>query len=184
MGGSLSAKVLFIGLDNAGKTSFVTCLEEGAHDFDTKPTVGFDTKDVKYSGVRFTVYDVAGNEKVRDLWKHYYADADAVVWVVDSTDPERFEEGVGSLSLALKDPNMRKDIPLLVACNKSGSPNSKDPEQIKEGLKLNELLTGRNWHILPTNAKTADGVVDSFKWLGGAIKDENKKKKKALKEKK
>ena len=121
MGASVSAKCLFIGLDGCGKTSFLKFLEEGPHTDDPKPSVGFDTKgkplwssfsqlltDVKYKGVTFTIYDVAGGEKVRDLWKHYYEDTDAVVWIVDSTAPDRFSESKQALELALKDPNMRK----------------------------------------------------------------------------
>lgn len=60
MGGSISAKVLLLGLDGSGKvphysgsfwadsgcfqTSLTIYLEDGPHSSDPKPSVGFDTK--------------------------------------------------------------------------------------------------------------------------------------------
>jgi len=79
MGQTISAKILFIGLDGSGKTSLLLFLKQGANDIVPKPTVGFEVKEVKYKGVDMSIYDVAGGAKVRDLWRHYYADAEAIV---------------------------------------------------------------------------------------------------------
>lgn len=35
---------------------------------------------------------VAGHEQVRSLWKEYFFEADAVIFVLDSADHERLEE--------------------------------------------------------------------------------------------
>lgn len=40
MGSSISAQLLFIGLDGAGKTCCLTFLEEGPHNIDPKPSKG------------------------------------------------------------------------------------------------------------------------------------------------
>ena len=32
------------------------------------------------------------DNQVRDLWEEYYSGADAVVFLIDSADPERFDE--------------------------------------------------------------------------------------------
>jgi len=132
MGATVSANVLFIGLDGAGKTSFLTFLEEGPHTTNPKPSVAFDTRDVKYKGVTFTIFDVAGGEKVRDLWKHYYADTNAVVWIIDSAAADRFPESKQALELALKDPSMKKDVPILIAVNKIDETNAKTEEEVKK----------------------------------------------------
>lgn len=71
------------------------------------------------------IYDVSGGEKVRDLWKHYYEDALAIVWVVDASDPETFAESRAALEAALKDPQLKPDTPVLVAANKAGKPGKK-----------------------------------------------------------
>jgi len=179
MGNVISARLLFIGLDNSGKTSLLTFLEQGANDVVPKPTTAFDTKDVKYRGVNFTIYDVAGGQKVRDLWKHYYSEMDAVVWIVDASDAERFGESKAALQTALKDASMKRDCPLLVVANKADAAGSKSDDEIKAALDLDNLLKGRTWTIRRTNAKKGDGVYEGFKWLGVEIKTTYKKNKKA-----
>jgi len=178
MGSSLSSKLLFIGLDNSGKTSILNFLKEGPNSVVPKPSVGFETKEVKYKGVNFSIFDVAGGAKVRDLWKHYYADMDAVVWVVDCSDAERFKESKIALMTALKDASMRKDCPMLVVANKCDLQGSKSEEEIKQALDLETLLKGRVWAVKRTNAKQGDGIYDGFKWLCAEVKADYRRRKK------
>ena len=44
---------------------------------------------VQYKNVVFTVWDVGGQEKLRPLWRHYFNNTDALIFVVDSQDRER-----------------------------------------------------------------------------------------------
>ena len=39
-----------------------------------------------------TVWDLGGQEKIRNLWRYYVTNVDAVIWMVDSNDSERFGE--------------------------------------------------------------------------------------------
>ena len=39
---------------------------------------------VQYKNVVFTVWDVGGQEKLRPLWRHYFNNTDALIFVVDS----------------------------------------------------------------------------------------------------
>ena len=78
----------------------------------------------KNIGVNFMIWDVAGPEKVRELWHHYYEDALGIVWVVDSTNAERFAESKAALETALKDPQLTQDTPVLVVANKSSKPGN------------------------------------------------------------
>jgi len=178
MGSSLSAKILFIGLDGAGKTSLLTFLKEGPNDIAPKPSVGFETKEVKYKGVVMSIFDVAGASTVRDLWKHYYGEVDAVVWVIDSADQGRFEESKNALTTALKDASMSRTCPMLIAANKCDVNGAKGEDEIKRALELEALLKGRVWAIKKTNSKGGEGIPDSFKWLSAEIKADFKKKKK------
>eukprot|EP01103_Thecamoeba_quadrilineata_P001010 TRINITY_DN10893_c0_g1_i1.p1 TRINITY_DN10893_c0_g1~~TRINITY_DN10893_c0_g1_i1.p1 ORF type:complete len:179 (-),score=29.58 TRINITY_DN10893_c0_g1_i1:190-726(-) len=178
MGSSMSAKVLFIGLDGSGKTSLLTYLKQGPNDVAPKPSVGFDTKELKYKGVNMSIFDVAGAAKVRELWKHYYPDMDAVVWLIDASDPARFPESKQALSTALKDASMSRDCPILVAANKCDAPGAKTEDEIKQALDLDTLLKGRVWAIKRTNSKQGDGISDSFKWLSSEIKADFKRKRK------
>lgn len=42
-------------------------------------------------GLTFTIWDIGGQEKLRPLWRTYIRQADAVVFVVDSSDHERLK---------------------------------------------------------------------------------------------
>jgi len=114
MGGShstSSSRILVLGIDGAGKTSFLNKYENpGGAEVDVQPTDGFIVKDVKVKGVKLNVWDVAGKEATRSLWKHYYEQGhtDAIIWVVDSADSdERLEESRNALQGALLDPHLQ-----------------------------------------------------------------------------
>ena len=34
--------------------------------------VGFNVETVEYKNVKFTIWDVGGQQKIRPLWKHYF----------------------------------------------------------------------------------------------------------------
>ena len=34
--------------------------------------VGFNVESVEYKNVKFTIWDVGGQQKIRPLWKHYF----------------------------------------------------------------------------------------------------------------
>ena len=53
-----------LGLDAAGKTTILYKLHIGEV-LSTVPTIGFNVEKVQYKNVQFTVWDVGGQEKVR-----------------------------------------------------------------------------------------------------------------------
>lgn len=54
------------------------------------PTIGFNVEQIDYKGLRFTVWDIGGQSKLRELWHHYYSNSDGVIYVLDTSDTERF----------------------------------------------------------------------------------------------
>ena len=38
-----------------------------------------------------TIWDVGGQDKIRPLWRHYYQNTQAIIYMVDSSDQERIE---------------------------------------------------------------------------------------------
>jgi hypothetical protein len=47
---------------------------------------------------RLVCWDLGGDVGLRSLWDKYFVDADAAVFVVDTSAPERFEEAASILS--------------------------------------------------------------------------------------
>ena len=80
-----------LGLDSAGKTTILYKLKLDTL-VTTIPTIGFNVENVKFKSLNMTVWDVGGQEKIRPLWRHYYQNVDAVIFVIDSNDGGRFEE--------------------------------------------------------------------------------------------
>lgn len=50
-------------------------------DVTTIPTVGFNVETVTYKNVKFNVWDVGGQDKIRPLWRHYFSGRFEQQWV-------------------------------------------------------------------------------------------------------
>lgn len=187
----VNAKVLFLGLDNAGKTTIIRVCE---NDFkppddieDVKPTVGHTVthfKSREKKEVQFGAWDLSGKEMYRSLWKHYYKDTDALIFVVDATDDEdRLDEAKEVLHQVLSEIDL-KDAILLVCANKADLPHAKSTSQITEALALNKNAAGlakRTWKLQSTCAKTGEGLQEGLVWLASELKNAAKSKGKEAK---
>ena len=88
----------------------------------TIPTIGFNVETVSpCKGVTFTVWDVGGQEKIRQLWRHYYQNTEGLAFVVDSSDKERMKEAREELYGILESEEMR-GVPFVVLANKQDLP--------------------------------------------------------------
>ena len=74
-----------VGLDAAGKTTILYKLKLG-ETVSSVPTIGFNVETVEYKNLKWTIWDVGGQKKIRDLWKHYLLDNQAIIYVLDSSD--------------------------------------------------------------------------------------------------
>jgi signal recognition particle receptor subunit beta len=109
MGNVIHSRILVLGIDGSGKTTFLNKFEKPDEDVPTQPTDAYVVRDVKVKGVKLNVWDVAGKDSTRSLWKHYYGEGstNAIIWVIDSTvSDERLDENKLWLSQALMAPNL------------------------------------------------------------------------------
>jgi len=181
MGGALSSayarvfgkketRILMLGLDAAGKTTILYKLRLGEVTT-TIPTIGFNVESVEYntrtSLVSFTTWDVGGRDKIRPLWRHYYQHANALVFVVDSNDRDRYEEAGDEITKVLSEDEC-KDWPLLVFANKQDLPNAMKVHEVTDKLKLH-TLRNRQWYIQACCATTGDGLYEGLDWLSNAM---------------
>jgi len=79
-----------VGLDAAGKTTILYKLKLGEV-VTTIPTIGFNVETVEYKNINFTAWDVGSRSKMRPLWRHYYQNTQALIFVVDANDRDRLE---------------------------------------------------------------------------------------------
>eukprot|EP00033_Pygsuia_biforma_P000137 GCRY01000173.1.p1 GENE.GCRY01000173.1~~GCRY01000173.1.p1 ORF type:complete len:208 (+),score=26.86 GCRY01000173.1:81-626(+) len=159
-------RILMVGLDAAGKTTILYKLKLGEV-MTTIPTIGFNVETVDYKNISFTVWDVGGQDKIRPLWRHYFQNTQAVIFVVDSNDRDRIDEAKNELSRMLDEDELR-DAVLLVFANKQDLPNAMSAAEISDKVGLHNLRQ-RNWYIQNTCATTGDGLYEGLDWLSSTL---------------
>jgi len=167
LAGKKDAKLLMIGLDAAGKTTVLYNLKLGEV-VTTIPTVGFNVETLEYKNLRFTVWDIGGQDKIRKLWRYYYEGNHGLIFVVDSSDRERIGLAREELEKTLAEDAMR-EVSILVLANKQDLPNAMPVCKLCEELNLNQLAGRRPWFIQSTCAVTSDGLTEGLDWLARSI---------------
>merc|ERR1712046_296609 len=116
MTGTKEMRLLMVGLDAAGKTTILYKLKLGEV-VTTIPTIGFNVETVEYKNISFNVWDIGGQDKIRKLWRYYYANTQGLIFVIDSNDRDRIEDAREELAHMLGEEEMR-NAALLVFANK------------------------------------------------------------------
>ena len=86
------AKILVLGLDNAGKTTLLKLLSCEQPSYVEEPTKGFNVKTVLRDTFKLNVWDIGGQSEIRKYWENYYDNTDGLIFVVDSSDDYRLGE--------------------------------------------------------------------------------------------
>lgn len=157
------AKILVLGLDNAGKTTILKFLSSEAPSVTEEPTKGFNVKTVSKDGFKLNVWDIGGQSAIRKYWDNYYTGTDGLVFVVDSSDDNRLEETTSVFKILLAEPNLQK-VPILVFANKQDINTALQPNEIMEKMELSNI-NDRQWTIQACIATKGDGIADGMKWL-------------------
>jgi ADP-ribosylation factor 1/2 len=167
MFGKQDVRILMVGLDAAGKTTILYKLKLGEI-VTTIPTIGFNVETVEYKNLKFTMWDVGGQDKLRPLWRHYFQNTNGVIFVVDSNDKDRAAQARDELQKMLAEDELRNAV-LLVFANKQDLPNAMSTTEVTDKLGLHSLRQ-RNWFIQGCCATTAQGLYEGLDWMSANIK--------------
>ena len=113
---------------------------------------------------QFTCWDVGGKDKIRPLWRHYYQNTDAVIFVVDANDRDRMDQCRDELHRFVEEGELL-EASILIFANKQDLPRAMPVNDVCDALQLGDMLRGRMWTIQACCATTGDGLYEGLSWL-------------------
>ena len=153
------------GLDDSGKTTILYLLKLDEK-VATLPTIGFNVEVIDKDSwpKSLSIWDVGGQEKIRTLWIHYFSNTNGIIWVYDISNNQRIEESQKELKKILDNPQIDKNIPLLIFANKSDlNDNGNKPENFLNGLE--DYLNMRPYFVKECNANDLESYKEGIDWL-------------------
>ena len=144
------------------------------------PTQHPTSEELSIGRINFKAFDLGGHRIARRVWKDYYAKVDAVVYMVDAADGDRFAESRAELGALLSDDALA-GVPFLVLGNKIDIPQAAPERDLAYYLGLTGCTTGKGAvDLAGTGVRPVEvfmcsvvrkmGYGEGFKWMSQYIK--------------
>jgi small GTP-binding protein len=156
------ARVICIGLDDAGKTTIISYYKTGKHQ-ELSPTHGVSLEKIQFRDLEIISMDMGGQIAYRQIWDQFFPGTALIVFVVDAANRERIAEAKEELDRSLESPSLRGK-PLLVFANKQDLEGAMSQSEIIENFNLN-ILTDRSWTVIECSALIGMGLAKGFQWI-------------------
>ena len=165
------ANLLFLGLDNAGKSTLLHMLKTGKFT-QTAPTQYPNSETLQLGNTKLNTFDLGGHEAARKLWKDYVPAVDCLFFVVDAANSSRFAEVKEELLGVLAMPELA-EIPVAILGNKIDMKGAVSEEELRDALDLNSIFAKetRPIELFMTSVAKKTGYPKALEWVDKLIKD-------------
>jgi GTP-binding protein SAR1 len=172
------ANIVFVGLDNAGKTTLLQMLKDDKYS-QQLPTQQPHMEELVMGKIRFQTFDLGGHEIARKLWKDYCTVAQAIIFLVDAAAKARFPDSKKELDSVLSMPEL-SNVPIAILGNKIDKKGAASEEELREAYGLpyevtwgkdpkKKTGTGRPIEIFMCSVAKRMGYVEAFQWISNFL---------------
>ncbi|MHA1752650.1 MAG: ADP-ribosylation factor-like protein, partial [Candidatus Helarchaeota archaeon] len=175
-------KIVFLGLDNAGKTSFIRAFDENYNEIQNlTPTVRIERSNIEILDVSISRWDCGGQEKFRKEYlmeeSQVLTEADYVLYFIDIMAEDRYDEALGYLKDIIEAYKLTGFIPPFMICLHKADPSYIDIATVKKKMlprweikdrvnrlteRLSKLLTGVSNSINLTSIYDRNSILIAF----------------------
>lgn len=159
-----SMELTLVGLQASGKTTLVNVMSGNEFTDDQIPTVGFNMKKMQKGNVTIKLWDIGGQPRFRSMWERYCRGVNAILFVLDSADHEKFDQARRELHDLIQKPPLA-GIPLLLVGNKNDLDEAvKEPAELARIMDL-QSITGREVACYSISARNNHNIDVTLEWL-------------------
>jgi len=168
-------KILFLGLDNAGKSTLLHLLKYGKIAA-LEPTKMPQKEEIKIADVTLAAHDLGGHTAARQVWRTYMAKIDGIVYMVDASDMARLAESKKELTALLTD-DLVKSTPFAILGNKVDLKTALSEPQLKQALGIEDACTGKDnfgrtqrpLEVFMCSVVRKFGYLAAFQWISNFL---------------
>uniref|UniRef100_A0A0N4Z1U9 ADP-ribosylation factor-like protein 13B n=1 Tax=Parastrongyloides trichosuri TaxID=131310 RepID=A0A0N4Z1U9_PARTI len=167
-----------LGPEGVGKTTIIKALRGESPENVTK-TNGFSQESLKFLRANLKVYDLGGNEKIREIWTNYYGEVYGSVFVWDTSNhsDEDLLAAKTMMEAIVNNPDM-SGKPILILLNKKDGDNNVTEFDFCDKTSLHQIAAETNSHFKVINCNALKGygkdidpyIIEGFEWLLDDIK--------------